>query len=68
MTGEDATTETTQRSESFPTCHLGINAKSEPIPGENGKSFAKFQIPGKLQIAPRKDSKNFRGNPREWDW
>lgn len=51
------TTETTRRSEPFPGQHLGINAKFEPIPGEKGRSFAKFQIPGKLQVFPREDGK-----------
>jgi len=51
------TTETTKRSEPFPSRHLGINAKFEPLPGEKGKSFAKFQIPGKLLVFPRKDGK-----------
>ena len=50
-------TETTKRSEPFPSRHLGINAPFEPLPGEKGKSFAKFQIPGKLQVLPRKDGK-----------
>lgn len=105
------TTETTKRSEHFPRKFLGVQEKFVPIPREEGKTFAKFQIPGKLTVFPRKDGKtkihvnvsvhangktetqwllfemepeskwkaetvflpveivkNFRGNPREWDW
>ena len=105
------TTEKTKRSEPFPSTHLGIKASFVPLPRGEGRSFAKFQIPGKLTVFPRKDGKikihvnvsvhaagstetewllfemapeskwknetvflpieivkNFRGNPREWDW
>lgn len=105
------TTQKTKRSEPFPRAHLGTPAIFAPIPGENGRSFAKFQMPGKLTVFPRKDGKiiihanlsirasgriqsqwvrfellpeskwknesvflpaeivkNFRKNPREWDW
>jgi len=105
------TTEKTKRSEPFPKKFLGQKAPFEPIPQEKGKSFAKFQIPGKLTVFPRTDGKikihvnvsvhskgrtktewilfemdpeskwtsdtiflpteivkNFKGNPREWDW
>ena len=105
------TTEATKRSEPFPKSYLGQRSKFVPIPGEEGKTFAKFQLPGKLQVFPRDDGKikihlnvsvhakgrtetkwvlfemepeskwtnetiffpteivkNFRGNPREWDW
>ena len=51
------TTETTKRSEPFPSSYLGEHAKFVPIPGEEGKTFAKFQLPGKLQVYPRKDGK-----------
>jgi len=105
------TTEKTKRSEIFPKTYLGTRAKFVPLPREKGKSFAKFQLPGKLTVFPRKDGKvkihvnvsirasgrtvtrwilfelepdsrwknenifipaqivkNFRENPREWDW
>lgn len=105
------TTEKTKRSEPFPESHLGFKARFVPLPREKEKSFAKFQLPGKLTVFPREDGKvkihvnvsirtsartetewllfelepeskwkneaiflpaeivrNFRGNPREWDW
>lgn len=51
------TTEKTKRSEPYPSRHLGLNAKFEPLPKEKGKSFAKFQIPGKLTVFPLNDGK-----------
>lgn len=51
------TTETTKRSEPFPRKFLGINTKFEPLPGGEGKTFAKFQLPGKLTVFPRTDGK-----------
>ncbi len=51
------TTEATKRSEPFPKSYLGEQAKFVPIPGEEGKTFAKFQLPGKLQVFPRDDGK-----------
>lgn len=50
-------TETTKRKESYPRNLLGSKAKFLPIPGEKGKSFAKFEIPGKLTAFPRKDGR-----------
>jgi len=49
------TTEKTKRSEPYPSRHLGVNAKFEPLPDETVRSFAKFQIPGKLTVFPRED-------------
>ncbi len=51
------TTEKTKRSQPFPRNLLGANAKFKKIPGEKGKTFAKFQIPGKLSVFPRTDGK-----------
>ncbi|MGC6566649.1 MAG: hypothetical protein ACON38_13695 [Akkermansiaceae bacterium] len=34
------TTEKTKRSEPYPSRHLGVNAKFEPLPDETGRSFA----------------------------
>ena len=51
------TTEATKRSEPFPKSYLGEKAKFVPIPREKGKTFAKFQLPGKLTVFPREDGK-----------
>jgi len=51
------TTETTKRSEPFPKSYLGEKVEFVPIPREKGKTFAKFQLPGKLTVFPRKDGK-----------
>ncbi|MDB2673618.1 hypothetical protein N9Y81_01550 [Akkermansiaceae bacterium] len=51
------TTEKTKRSEPYPRKYLGSQSKFVPIPGEKGKAFAKFEIPGKLTVFPRKDGK-----------
>ncbi|MDA7891693.1 hypothetical protein N9Z23_01865 [Akkermansiaceae bacterium] len=51
------TTEKTKRSEPYPRKYLGSQAKFVPIPGEEGKTFAKFEIPGKLTVFPRDDGK-----------
>lgn len=51
------TTEKTKRSEPFPRSRLGVKDKFVPLPREEGKSFAKSQIPGKLTVFPRKDGK-----------
>ena len=51
------TTEATKRSEPFPKTYLGQHAKFKPLPGDEGKTFAKFQLPGKLQVFPREDGK-----------
>jgi len=51
------TTEKTKRSEVFPKSYLGSRSKFVPIPREEGKTFAKFQIPGKLTVFPRTDGK-----------
>ncbi len=51
------TTEATKRSEPFPKEHLGQRSKFIPIPNEEGKTFAKFQLPGKLTVFPRDDGK-----------
>ena len=50
-------TETTKRRETYPQNRLGSQVKFVPIPGEKGKSFAQFEIPGKLTILPREDGK-----------
>lgn len=49
------TTGKTKRSEPFPRSYLGGKSKFVPLPREKGKSFAKFQLPGKLKIYPRED-------------
>jgi hypothetical protein len=46
-----------KRSEPYPRKYLGSQSKFVPIPGEKGKAFAKFEIPGKLTVFPRKDGK-----------
>ncbi|MDB4354020.1 hypothetical protein N9Z02_01820 [Akkermansiaceae bacterium] len=51
------TTETTKRDEWYPRSNLGVNAKFEKVPGEDGKTFAQYQIPGKLTVMPREDGK-----------
>ncbi|MDA7863414.1 hypothetical protein N9221_00025 [Akkermansiaceae bacterium] len=51
------TTKTTNRDEWYPRANLGINAKFKKIPGEKGKAFAQYQIPGKLTVMPREDGK-----------
>jgi hypothetical protein len=50
-------TETTKRDEWYPRSNLGVNAKFKKIPGEKGKTFAQYQIPGKLTVMPREDGK-----------
>lgn len=50
-------TESTHRSEDYPLENLGARAKFVPIPREEGKTFAKFQFPGKLTVFPREDGK-----------
>lgn len=51
------TTEKTKRSEPFPRSYLGGKSRFVPLPGEKGKTFAKFQLPGKLKVFPRDDGK-----------
>ena len=51
------TTETTKRDEWYPRSKLNINAPFVKIPGEEGKTFAQYQIPGKLTVMPRDDGK-----------
>ncbi len=48
-------TKTTKRDEWYPQSKLGVNAEFEKIPGEKGKTFAQYQIPGKLTVMPRED-------------
>ncbi len=51
------TTTTTQRDEWYPTSKLGINAEFKKVPGEEGVTFAQYQIPGRLSVLPRVDGK-----------
>ncbi|MGJ8696241.1 MAG: hypothetical protein ACSHYF_07975 [Verrucomicrobiaceae bacterium] len=48
-------TKMTKRDEWYPRKFLGINAPFEKLPGEEGKSFAQYQIPGRLTVMPRED-------------
>jgi len=50
-------TEKTKRDEWYPARNLGINAPFKKVPGENGKSFAAYQIPGKLSVMPEIDGR-----------
>ncbi len=45
----------TKRSEWYPTKYLGVAAPFKKVPKEEGKSFAQYQIPGKLEVYPKKD-------------
>lgn len=49
------TTLKSKRDEWYPRKNLSVNAPFEKIPGEKGKSFAQYQIPGKLSVKPRDD-------------
>ena len=48
-------TEKTRRSEWFPAGRLGAPVEFRRIRKEPGKSFAQFQVPGKLEVYPEKD-------------
>ena len=47
------TTSKTKRDEWYPRNNLKVNAPFKKVPGERGKSFAQYQIPGKLSVMPR---------------
>lgn len=49
------TTSKTNRSEWYPTKHLGVVQPFKTYKREPGKSYANFQIPGKLKVFPRED-------------
>jgi len=49
------TTSKTNRSEWYPTAHLGYTTTFKPFKKEPGKTYAVFQIPGKLKVYPRDD-------------
>ena len=49
------TTSKTKRDEWYPRQNLNVNAPFKKIPGEKGKNFAQYQIPGKLTVMPRED-------------
>jgi len=49
------TTEKTKRSEWYPSEHLNKPAEFKPLPKKESKTFAQFQIPGKLEVYPEKD-------------
>ncbi|MGE9268773.1 MAG: hypothetical protein ACQKBY_11820 [Verrucomicrobiales bacterium] len=48
-------TEKTGRRERFPAAYLGKHALFEKVPGEEGRSFAKYRFPGKLSVKPSQD-------------
>jgi len=48
-------TKTTKRDEWYPTDKLGINAPFKKLPGQKGKTFAQYQMPGRLTVLPRTD-------------
>lgn len=49
------TTSKTNRSEWYPTEHLGVLQPFKSYRREPGKAYANFQIPGKLKVFPRED-------------
>lgn len=49
------TTSKTKRSEWYPAYHLGYTQPFKSFKKEPGKSYAVFQIPGKLKVYPRSD-------------
>jgi len=49
------TTEKTKRSEWYPSKHLNKPAEFSALRKEPGKTFAQYQIPGKLEVYPEKD-------------
>lgn len=49
------TTSETNRSEWYPTEHLGVVQPFKTFKREPGKVYANFQIPGKLKVFPRED-------------
>ena len=51
------TTEKTARSEWYPSRYLGIEVPFKPVPGRKGETFAKFRIPGELEVYPEKDGR-----------
>ncbi|NNC89244.1 MAG: hypothetical protein HKN82_12360 [Akkermansiaceae bacterium] len=48
-------TRATQRSEWFPSKQLGKFARFHPLQNDPGKTFAQYQIPGKLEVYPEED-------------
>lgn len=48
-------TSKSKREEWYPGKNLKVNVPFEKIPGEEGKTFAQYQIPGKLSVMPRVD-------------
>ena len=49
------TTSETKRSEWFPSKYLGESVPFKPKRGAKGESFAQFQLPGDLEVYPKKD-------------
>lgn len=51
------TTSETNRTEPYPQKGLGVTAPFEPMKGRDnkGKVFAKYQLPGKLEVFPERD-------------
>ncbi len=49
------TTSKTNRSEWYPTEHLGVAEAFKSFRREPGKAYANFQIPGELKVYPRED-------------
>ena len=47
----------TNRRERFPRSLLGQKTLFKALPDQKGRSFAKFQLPGKLKVMPRTDGK-----------
>ncbi|MDE0859388.1 MAG: hypothetical protein OSA93_04460 [Akkermansiaceae bacterium] len=45
--------ETTKRDEWYPCSKFGVNAFFKKVPGEKGRTFAQYQILGKLTVMPQ---------------